>query len=119
MKNDVSRVAHYLNAATIFSKYFTTGKRKNAMSLAFYRELFIELMTNHIFPTTTMKAQGKKKQAHNKISICRELRGRLTAKFDFVVSVEAGSQQNWIWQCIFFSQRIHTFFTKLLMEKTL
>jgi hypothetical protein len=31
------------------------------MSLAFYRELFIELMTNHIFPTTTMKAQGKKK----------------------------------------------------------
>jgi hypothetical protein len=56
-------------------------------------------MTNHIFPTTTMKAQGKKKtgsqqnkylswaqrSAHCKIRLCRKRGGRLTAKLDLAM----------------------------------
>jgi hypothetical protein len=40
-----------------------------------------------------------KKWARGKIGLCCELRGRLTTKFIFAVSLEASSPQNWILLC--------------------
>jgi hypothetical protein len=63
------------------------------VSPSFCRELFSGLL-----PTATTKAHDKK-WARGKIGLCCELRGRLTTKFIFAVSLEASSPQNWILLC--------------------